>query len=86
MVLELILQRLASCQHFPLYGLGLGFEVLFVFRNVLTFSKSINILLQMAFAIVVISVLILLMKALLRKIRLARFRELSLLPVHCVTW
>ena len=51
MVLELILQRLASCQHFPLYGLGLGFEVLFVFRNVLTFSKSINILLFICFAL-----------------------------------
>ena len=51
MVLELILQRLASCQHFPLYGLGLGFEVLFAFRNVLTFSKSINILLFICFAL-----------------------------------
>jgi len=50
-VLELNLQRLASCQHFPLYGLGLGFEVLFAFRNVLTFSKSRNILLFICFAL-----------------------------------
>ena len=40
---ELILQMLSSCQHFPLYGLGLGVEVLSVFRNVLTFSKSTSI-------------------------------------------